>query len=304
MTAVELATKNAQRNRGTLFVEDAEVIAVSTFPGEQFITRLAAPKCAEHAIAGSFVHVQCDESIPMRRPLSIMRADPAEGWIDVLYKLVGEGLHALGSKKAGEYLSVIGPIGHGFVPSPGRPQALLVGGGVGIPPMVFLAETLKDSEADWQPLVLMGSEIPFPFELMKSEIVTPWLPDEFVSTMPLLEEWQITARLASLSEFAGVYRGYVTDLAREWLGRQDEESLARTEIFACGPTAMLQAVAEMAGEYGLPCQVALEEFMACGVGGCAGCTVLVQTDAGPAMKKVCVDGPVFDAAAVFPAAGA
>ena len=304
MTAVAPATKNAQRNRGTLFVEDAEVIAVSTFPGEQFITRLAAPKCAQHAIAGSFVHVTCDESIPMRRPLSIMRASPAEGWIDLLYKFVGEGLRALGNKTVGEYLSVIGPIGHGFVPSPGRPQALLVGGGVGIPPMVFLAETLKNSDAEWQPLVLMGSEIPFPFELMKSETATPWLADEIVSTMPLLEEWQITARLASLSEFEGVYRGYVTDLAREWLGEQDKESLARTEIFACGPTAMLKAVADIARKYGLPCQVSLEEFMACAVGGCAGCTVLVQTDAGPAMKKVCVDGPVFDAAAVFPASGA
>jgi dihydroorotate dehydrogenase electron transfer subunit len=304
VTAGELATGNAQRNRGTLFVEDASVIAVSAFPGEQFITRLAAPKCAEHAVPGSFVHIQCDESIPMRRPLSIMRASPAEGWIDLLYKFVGEGLRALGSKTTGDVLSVIGPIGHGFMPSPERPHTLLIGGGVGIPPMVFLAETLKDSDAEWQPLVLMGSEIPFPFELRKSAIATGWLPEEISSTMPLLEEWQVTARLASLSEFPGVYRGYVTDLAREWLGQQDKDSLARTEIFACGPTAMLQAAAEMAREYDLPCQVSLEEFMACAVGGCAGCTVLVQTDDGPAMKKVCVDGPVFDAASVFPAPGA
>ena len=122
MIATGLATKRAQRNRGTLFVEDASVISVSTFPGEQFITRLQAPKCARHATAGSFVHLQCDESIPMRRPLSIMRADPSEGWIDVLYKIVGEGLRALGSKKPGDRLSVIGPIGHGFAPSKKRPN--------------------------------------------------------------------------------------------------------------------------------------------------------------------------------------
>jgi dihydroorotate dehydrogenase electron transfer subunit len=119
--------------------------------------------------------------------------------------------------------------------------------------------------------------------------------------MPLLEEWQLPARLASLSDFNGVHRGYVTDLARVWLNSLEPEALAQTEIFACGPTAMLQAVAKLAREYQLPCQVSLEEFMACAVGGCAGCTVLVQTDAGPAMKKVCVEGPVFDAAAVFPA---
>jgi dihydroorotate dehydrogenase electron transfer subunit len=300
VTASELATNKAQSNRGTLFVEDAEVIAVTSFPGEQFITRLAAPGCAAHAVAGSFVHIQCDESIPMRRPLSIMRADAAAGWIEVLYKIVGEGLRALAGKKVGDVLSVIGPIGHGFTPSPERPKTLLIGGGVGIPPMVFLAETLKDSSTAWQPLVLMGSEIPFPFELKKSAIVSDWLPDQICSTMPLLEEWRVPARLASLSGFDGVYRGYVTDLAREWLGSLDKEELAETEVFACGPVAMLQAVAALAREFALPCQVALEEFMACGVGGCAGCAVLVQTEDGPAMKKVCVDGPVFDAAKVFP----
>jgi len=303
VTATGLATKRAQRNRGTLFVEDANVISVSTFPGEQFITRLQAPKCARHATAGSFVHLQCDESIPMRRPLSIMRADPAEGWIDVLYKIVGEGLRALGSKIPGDRLSVIGPIGHGFAPSEKRPKTLLIGGGVGIPPMVFLAETLKVDDT-WQPLVLMGSEIPFPFELAKSNIPTDWLPAETASTMTLLEEWRIPARLASLSDFNGVYRGYVTDLAREWLNSLDKEALAQTEVFACGPTAMLKAVADMAVEYNLPCQVSLEEFMACAVGGCAGCTVLVQTEDGPAMKKVCVEGPVFEAAAVFANSGA
>ena len=74
------------------------------------------------------------------------------------------------------------------------------------------------------------------------------------------------------------------------------------EIFACGPTPMLAAVARLAREFGLPCQVSLEEYMACAVGGCAGCAVQVETPEGPAMKRVCVDGPVFAAQAVFPAA--
>ena len=74
---------------------------------------------------------------------------------------------------------------------------------------------------------------------------------------------------------------------------------AEVEIFSCGPTPMLRAVAALAREFDLPCQVSLEEYMACAVGGCAGCAVEVQTEAGPAMKRVCVDGPVFDAATVF-----
>jgi dihydroorotate dehydrogenase electron transfer subunit len=75
--------------------------------------------------------------------------------------------------------------------------------------------------------------------------------------------------------------------------------LAEVEIFACGPTQMLQATAKLAQRYGVACQVSLEEFMACAVGGCAGCTVRVRTPEGPAMKRVCVDGPVFDAYSVF-----
>jgi dihydroorotate dehydrogenase electron transfer subunit len=89
-------------------------------------------------------------------------------------------------------------------------------------------------------------------------------------------------------------------LERHWLNQLDPDQKNEVEIFACGPTPMLAAVAELAREFNLPCQVSLEEYMACAVGGCAGCTVRVNTLDGPAMKRVCVDGPVFDAASVFP----
>ena len=292
MTTV--AQKHAQRNRGTLFVEDGELLLIEAYPGDQFIMRIRAPKCAAAAKAGSFVHINCDATLPMRRPLSIMRA--ADDCIEVLYKIVGEGLHLLAGKRPGDVLSVLGPIGRPFEPSPERPNALLIGGGVGIPPMVFLAETLRDTA--WKPLAILGSEIPFPFGLEKSAIPTPWLDDDIDSAMPLLESWGVPSRLASLSDFDGCYRGYVTDLADKWMQSLDAGERAKTEVFACGPTPMLKAVAEFAERYDLPCQVSLEEFMACAVGGCAGCTVNIETPDGPAMKRVCVDGPVFDAASV------
>lgn len=289
----------AQANRGTIFVEDATVVEVCKYPGDQFVLRLHAPKCAARATAGSFVHIQCDQVIPMRRPLSIMRVDAKNGWIEILFKIVGEGLRALGDKEAGDIVSVLGPIGHGFEPTHGRPKSLLIGGGVGIPPMVFLAETLHCDNRDWQPLVIMGSEIPFPFEAKRSKIATTWLDEDVDATMPLLESWQIPTRLASLQGYEGCYKGYVTDLAREWLKSLSEDELAEVEVFSCGPTPMLKAVASLAREFDLPCQVSLEEFMACAVGGCAGCAVPVNTEDGIAMKRVCVDGPVFDATAVF-----
>jgi len=110
--------------RGTIFLEQARVIWQLAYDAEQFVLRLAAPKCAAHAEPGSFVHLTCDASIPMRRPLSIMRAHPREGWIELLYKVVGAGLHSLAARKAGEELSVLGPIGRPFVPHPERPPVL------------------------------------------------------------------------------------------------------------------------------------------------------------------------------------
>ena len=288
------AQKHAQRNRGTLFVEDGELLSSEAWPGDQFIMRIRAPKCAAAAKPGSFVHINCDATLPMRRPLSIMRT--VDDAIEVLYKIVGEGLHLLAEKKPGDRISVLGPIGEPFQPSPERPNTLLIGGGVGIPPMVFLAEALRDGP--YKPLAILGSEIPFPFELAKSAIETPWLEEDIVSAMPLLEEWGVPSRLTSLSEFAGCFRGFVTDLAERYLQNISDDERAKTEIFTCGPTPMLKAVAALAGRYDIPCQVSLEEFMACAVGGCAGCTVEIDTPEGPAMKRVCVDGPVFDATTV------
>ena len=295
---------NGREHRGTIFVEDAELLAQQEFPGRQFVIRLRAPKCAAAATPGSFAHLTCDPLLPMRRPLSIMRTDPGAGWIEILYKVVGPGLEALSKQPLGAVLSVMGPIGQGFKPSPVRPKTLLVGGGVGIPPMVFLAEVLTERhDAAWQPLVLMGSEIPFPFQTRPSTILlSGGVPDGVIACMPLLDGWGVPSRLASLAGFPGCFEGYVTDLAAAWLSSLDQETLDQVEMFACGPTPMLQATANVARRFGVPCQVSLEEFMACAVGGCAGCAVPVVTESGLAMKRVCVDGPVFDANAVFPPA--
>ena len=285
--------------RGSIYLEQARVLSQLAYDGEQFVLRLAAPKCAAHAAPGSFAHITCDEAIPMRRPLSIMRADAAAGWIEILYKVEGRGLHALAAHKAGDTLSVLGPIGRPFGAHRERPRTLLVGGGVGIPPMVFLAERLRAAGGLWKPLVLMGSEIPFPFRPRPSTLIVPGIPDGTIACMPLLDEWGVPSRLASRSDFPGCFPGFVTQLADAWLGSLGPAELGEVEIFACGPTPMLEVTAQVARRYGVPCQVSPEEFMACGVGGCAGCAVEVRTPAGPAMKRVCVDGPVFEADTVF-----
>lgn len=289
---------SSKPHRDTIFVEDAEILSHQTHPGDQYILRIQAPQCAAHAQPGSFAHITCGPELPMRRPLSIMRVEPKQGWVDFLYKAVGQGTRLLAQRKAGERISIMGPIGKPFQAHRERPRTLLMGGGVGIPPMVFLAEHLK-ADKHWQPLVLMGSEVPFPFKTQPSRILIPGMPDGVIANMPLLEDWGVPSRLASLQGYPGCFEGYITDLARAWLKSLSDAQRNEVEIFACGPHPMLDATAKLAREFDLPCQVSLEEFMACAVGGCAGCTVLVQTEQGPAMKRVCVDGPVFDARQVF-----
>lgn len=286
-----------QQHRDSIFLEEAEVLMHDSYPAGQHVLRVRAPECAARALPGSFAHLQCDPSLPMRRPLSIMRTDAEAGWVEFLYKVVGTGTEALSRRAPGETLSMLGPIGQPFVLDESRPRTLLLGGGVGIPPMVFLADSLRQN-AHWQPVVLMGSEVPFPFAARPSRFILPGMPDAVIAAMPLLEDWGIASRLASLQGYPGCFEGYITDLARHWLDALDEGQRREVSVYACGPHPMLAAVAALAGDYDLPCQVSLEEFMACAVGGCAGCTVEINTATGPAMKRVCVDGPVFDAQAV------
>jgi dihydroorotate dehydrogenase electron transfer subunit len=285
--------------RGTLHVEDAEILSHDAHPAHQHVLRLSAPQIAASAMPGSFVHVQCDPLLPMRRPMSIMRSSRTLGWIDILYKVHGLGTELLSRRRTGERVSVIGPIGVTFRLSGYRSRPLLIGGGVGIPPMLFLAEHMNTSAEAITPLVIMGSEVPFPFAARPSRIMVHGMPEGVIAAMPLLEDWGIASRLASLQGFPGCYEGYVTDLARHWLNAMPPEAMRdEVEIFGCGPTAMLKAVQRLAAEYALPCQLSLEEYMACAVGGCAGCAVRIKTRDGPAMKRVCVDGPVFEAQAV------
>ena len=281
-------------HRGSIQVLDCQILAHYQFEGDQYILTLDSPEIAKATKPGQFVHITVSDSLAMRRPISIMSVDTDNGTFDLLYKVVGEGTRQLAERKIGEVLSIIGPIGNGFELTD-KKLPLLIGGGVGMPPMIAIAQQMKDTNHD--PFVILGSEVPFPFTPELSKIGNP-CPNAS-HTMPLLEEWNVACRLASLQDYEGVFKGYVTDLAREYLDTLSADELSQVEVYSCGPHPMLEAVAKLAKEYDLPCQVSLEEYMACAVGGCAGCVVEVQTDNGPAMKRVCVDGPIFDATTVF-----
>jgi dihydroorotate dehydrogenase electron transfer subunit len=282
-------------HRDTISVNDCQVLAHYQFEADQYIITLESKEIADSTRPGQFVHLSVSGMLAMRRPISVMSVDADNGTFDLLYKIVGEGTKQLADRKIGDVLSVIGPIGNGFELTD-RKIPLLIGGGVGMPPMIAIAQKIKDN-AYYNPYVILGSEVPFPFEASQSSL-SGFNSSKFY-TMPLLEEWRVPCGLASLQDYEGVYKGYVTDLAREYLDSLSSSDLKEVEIFTCGPNPMLEAVSKLSNEYNLPCQASLEEYMACAVGGCAGCVVEVATENGPAMKRVCVDGPVFDAKTVF-----
>lgn len=283
-------------HRDSIFNETAELLTHEAFAGDQYVMRLRAPQCASAALPGQFVHLTVDPQRPLKRPISIMQASPEDGWIDLLYKAVGEGTQLLAQRKSGDSLEMLGPIGQPFVVKEKRP--LLFGGGVGMPPMIFLCDSLRRDPA-FKPFVILGSEVPFPFDPRPASIMIPGVPNDVIAAAPLLEDWKIPNRLASMAGMPGTYNGYVTDLARLWLSELDPEVLKEVGLYACGPHPMLASVVALAREFDLPVQVSLEEFMACAVGGCAGCTVEVTDGANVSMQRVCVDGPVFNGYQVF-----
>jgi dihydroorotate dehydrogenase electron transfer subunit len=291
----------SREHRDTICVDDAEVLKHIAFSDEQYSLRIAASHIAVRAVPGSFVHIRCAEDLPMRRPLSIMRVDRDDGWIEVLYKVVGQGMRRLADMRPGDRVNMLGPIGNGFALDEARPVPLLIGGGVGIPPLIFLAERLAAGPAQFAPVAMFGSEIPFPFELAESKIALPGAPATATASLACLDAVGVPSRLGTNAGYAGCYAGFVTDLARAWLATLDPAGRGEVEIYACGPEPMLRSVARLAADFALPSQLCLEEYMACAVGGCAGCAVQIATPDGPAMKRVCVDGPVFPGDAVYPA---
>ena len=155
-----------------------------------------------------------------------------------------------------------------------RLRRLLIGDGAGIGPTLFLAERMRTqagtgATADtlavpnahataapslWTPLVLLGSDTPFPFRPRPSVIVVPGIPTGVIACMPLLEEWGIASRLASTADLPGCFEGTVTDLADAWLSSLSPTDLTEVEICSCGPTPLLEATATLARRYNVPHQ--------------------------------------------------
>jgi dihydroorotate dehydrogenase electron transfer subunit len=205
-----------------------------------------------------------DERPYLPRAFSIARRSDGESHF--LLEDVGPGTRRLSELRAGDGLWALGPLGSGFTPPPESHRAILVGGGVGIAPLAILQDVLEARERKIETAVLLG------FRDGRRAQGSALLTD---------------ALLASDDGSAG-YHGPITDLLAAELGRDDD-----AVVYACGPPGMLEAVRAMCETEGVPAQLALEAGMACGFGACFGCVVPKR---GGGYLRVCVDGPVIDAA--------
>lgn len=252
--------------------------------GSYFLLTFRHPEVAASARAGQFVMIKAGLSAepPLRRPFSIMTVDAREETFTLFVKTVGQGSAALAALAPGELAQSLGPLGRPFEPPPAGTEALLVAGGYGIAPFVLLSQQLL--AAGRRPHVYYGARR--------------------AAELPLQSPFAglgVPLTLATEDGSAGV-TGRVTVPLEARL----EEQPGPAEILACGPDAMLHAVARVAAARGLRAQVSLDPWMGCGVGTCLGCVVWVQRadEARPKYRCACTDGPVFDAAdVVWPGEG-
>lgn len=209
---------------------------------------------------GQFAHIYIPGK-SLRRPISV--CDVQNGELRLVYQIKGEGTKIMSQMKPGGKVDVLAPLGNGFRIDSGKRYAL-IGGGIGVPPMLYTARQCQN------PIAITG--------FRNSSLII--LQDDFK---------RAGAELALTTDDGSAGRhGFVTDVLREKIGDVDE-------VCACGPTPMLKAVADVCKQFGKPCQISLEERMACGIGACLVCAVKICRDGEEIMQHVCKNGPVFNA---------
>lgn len=263
-----------------------QVAAIEELGPKRVRLILDAPDLASHAHCGQFVHIACGEVRLLRRPISICLVDGAR--LHLVFQIKGEGTQWLAGRKPGDSLDVLGPLGHGFTLRTLGTAPVFVGGGIGVPPLLYAMRCAAERGAT--PTAILGFRT-------RAEVLLESAFAAYGTTVVVTDD--------------GSYgrAGFVTTVLQEYLALtpQAQPTLAPvTGIAACGPRPMLQAVAGLAVPAGIPCQVSLEERMGCGIGACLVCACALRDpipdpsqvpapDAGIHYGHVCKDGPVFDA---------
>lgn len=253
------------------FQETVTVVSQKQIGTGIYDLTIQTKEIAAAAKAGQFVSVYSnDASKLLPRPISLCGIDRKAGTLRLVYRVTGEhtGTEEFSRLQAGDTMKIMGPLGNGFTVEKGR-KTFLIGGGIGVPPMLQLAKEMKDAGENFQ--IVMGYRD-----------VGTFLLDEFKE--------QGESFVATEDGSVGT-KGNVLDAIRE-------NHLDADVIYACGPTPMLRALKAYAEEQNMTCYVSMEERMACGIGACLACVCnSTEKDAHSNVKnkRICKEGPVFNA---------
>ena len=273
-----------------MFDETVTILENKKVNSEYFKLVFSSKRLSEGVLPGQFLNLQIEEAqgLLLRRPFSYYRIRREK--IEILYEILGRGTALLAEKRRGHSLKGLGPLGRPFTQKLKGKKRILVAGGVGVPPLVFLAETVESG----LPAGRAGSNLKVRAENSLILMIGCKSKSE---VLPAQELSKVNGQVLYATD-DGSYgkKGFVTVLLHELLKREDPKSLF---IQTCGPPAMMSAVMKMAGEFGVKGEASVDERMACGVGACLGC--VVETEEG--FKTSCVEGPVFSFQELMPSYG-
>lgn len=266
--------------RLTKFARRCHIADTEHLAGSIYLHHIDFPEIAETALPGQFVEVRATEGLDplLPRPFSVNHVDRTAGTFAILYEAVGKFTKQISSKRPGDELEVLGPLGQQYPLGPDEgDEIVLVAGGLGVASFLHTARTLRE-RGDTRPIrLLYGGR-------SKHAIVQT---DDFEKAGVRCE---IATDDGSLGE-----RALVTHLLLRYL----EGKPTRPVLYVCGPTPMMKAVADIAAVERVRCYLSLETYMACGIGTCVGCTIKMRTGDGEddfEFQRACVDGPAVDAA--------
>jgi len=257
---------------------DAPLVSRVPLEGPYTLLTFRHPEVATEGRAGQYVMIKAGTSadLPLRRPFSVMAVDPRAETFTLFLKAVGAGSRALADLRSGETAQCLGPLGRPFSAPPEGSEALLVAGGYGIAPFALFCDELQRQGRAAR--VFYGGRTAADLQVRAA------FAERGVPLVPATEDGSLG------------HRGRVTQPLEAYL----DGGATRPRLYACGPDAMLHAVARLAARRGLPAEVSLDPWMGCGVGTCLGCVVKVQApdEPRPRYRCACTEGPVFDAETV------
>ncbi len=243
------------------------IIEKKTLAKEMYSFVILCPEVAEAAQPGQFVHIRIG-SFTLRRPISICEIDKAKGTLRIVFEVRGKGTAEIAGLNKGDLIDMLAPLGHGFTVNPDAKKVICIGGGIGTPPILPLAQ-------------IYGS---------KAAVITGF---RSANAVILQEDFKKTGAETILCTDDGTMgvHGFVTQPLEDLLKNGGVDA-----IYACGPMPMLKGIANLAKQYNVPlCEVSLEERMACGVGACLGCACKIKRNDEEYFLHVCKNGPVFNA---------